>query len=74
MRTIGAIIVIVLGVLPALFAGFPDLAPAWFRQTVGGVPLSVVFMSVVMLVFVVLAGLFAGAKATRTVSEREAGQ
>ncbi len=74
MRTTGAIIVIILGALPSLLAGFPALAPAWFSQTLAGVPLSVVSMSAVLAVFVVLAGLFAGAKATRTVSERGEGQ
>ncbi len=67
MRTIGAIVVILLGALPALFAGFPGLAPGWFAGRAWGVPNSVLIMCVVMAIYVALAGLFAGAKAANTV-------
>ncbi len=59
MRTIGAIVAIILCALPAVFAGIPGAEPAWFSDRVAGVPLSVVFMSALLLVFAVLAALFA---------------
>ena len=57
MRTIIALISIVMVSLPSLFAGLPDLQPAWFSQHWQGVPVSVVFMSALMLTFVLLAGI-----------------
>jgi hypothetical protein len=57
LRTIIALIVIVMVSLPSLFAGLPDLEPDWFAQRWQGVPLSVVFMSGLMLAFVLLAGV-----------------
>jgi hypothetical protein len=57
LRTIIALIVIVMVSLPSLFAGLPDLEPSWFGQRWQGVPLSVVFMSGLLLAFVLLAGV-----------------
>ena len=57
MKTIAALLAIVMAALPSLFAGWPGLAPAWFDRQWQGVPLSVVFMSGLMLAFVVLAGI-----------------
>ena len=57
MRILGTLIVIVVCILPALFAGWPGTAPAWFDSLWRGAPLSVVAMSALMLVFVFLAGL-----------------
>ncbi len=58
LRTIGALVAIILCALPALFAGIPGLQPAWFSDRLAGVPLSVVVMAALMLVFVILARLF----------------
>ena len=56
MRTLGTIIVIVLCGLPALFAGWPTVAPAWFDNLWNGVPQGILAMSGLMLAFVLLAG------------------
>ena len=71
MRTIGALVVIVLCALPGLFAGWPGLAPGWFAGELGGVPLSVVAMVGSMAVFVVLAGLCSAAARDGKIVERE---
>ena len=56
MRAIAALIVIVLGLLPGVFAGEPATAPGAFASSLGGVPLGVVVMCVIMAVFIGLAG------------------
>jgi hypothetical protein len=58
VKTIGAIIAVILCALPAVLAGVPSLQPAWFAARTGGVPNSVIAMSALMLAFVVLAGIF----------------
>ena len=70
LRTIGAIVVIVLCALPGLFGGLPGLAPAWFADTVGGVPLSVWAMVASMAAFVVLAGLCSAAARDGAIVDR----
>ena len=72
MRIIGAIIVIVLCALPGLFGGLPGLAPAWFADTVGGVPLSVWAMVASMAAFIVLAGVCSAAAAGGGIVDRGA--
>ena len=57
MRVIGTLIVFVLAALPAVFAGWPGLAPSWFDGDFRGIPMSVVAMSGLMAVFIVLAGV-----------------
>ena len=57
MRIIVFLIVIAIVSLPSLFAGLPGLAPDWFDRRWQGVPLSVLFMSGLMLAFVLLAGV-----------------
>lgn len=57
MRTIAALVVLVLVSLPEIFAGWPGTAPGWFDQKLQGVPMSIVAMSALMLAFVVLAGV-----------------
>ena len=66
MRSLAALVVIILAVLPALFAGLPATAPGVFAESRWGVPVSVIFMSVLMAVFVLLASLCSNAaKGTR---------
>ena len=66
MRLLATLVVIILCGLPALFAGWPALEPAWFSSLLHGVPLSVVAMSGLLLAFVILAGFCsAAAKAAR---------
>ena len=60
MRALAAIIVIILGALPGIYAGEPGLAPGFFDSSLGGVPLSVVTMCVIMVVFIFLAGWCSG--------------
>lgn len=69
MRSIGALLAIILCAAPAVLAGLPSLQPAWFAERTWGAPNSVIAMSVLMLAFVVLAGLFAGLSDVRTVHE-----
>lgn len=57
VRVLGTLIVIILCALPAVFAGRPGIAPAWFDQSWRGAPLSVLAMCGLMLAFIVLAGL-----------------
>ena len=66
MRSLAALVVIVLAGLPALFAGVPGTEPAWFYGSLGGVPISVVFMCVLMAVFVVLAAICSNAAKGQT--------
>ena len=66
MRSLLALVVIVLAVLPALFAGVPGTEPAWFYGSLGGVPMSVVFMCALMVVFVVLAAICSNAAKGQT--------
>ena len=61
MRIIAFLFVVVMVSLPSLFAGLPGLAPGWFDDKVGGVPLSVVAMCGLMLAFVLLAGVCSAA-------------
>ncbi len=61
MRSLVALIVIVLGALPALYAGLPGLAPGWFDQRYMGVPMSVLAMSALMVIFVILAAVCSSA-------------
>jgi hypothetical protein len=57
VRAIATLIIIVLVSLPSLFGGWPGLEPGWFDERQWGVPLSVIFMSGLMLLFMILAGL-----------------
>jgi hypothetical protein len=57
VRALVTLIIVILVSLPSLFAGWPSLQPAWFAQSYAGLPLSVIFMSALMLVFILLAGL-----------------
>ena len=70
MRTIGALVVIILCALPGVFGGAPGLAPAWFADTLGGVPLSVLSMVAAMAAFVVLAGLCSAASRDAGIVDR----
>jgi hypothetical protein len=57
VRALATLIIIVLVSLPSLFGGWPRLEPGWFSDRYGGVPMSVIFMSGLMVVFILLAGL-----------------
>ena len=57
MRLLATLIIVILCGLPALFAGWPGRSPAAFGQDIGGVPGSVVAMSLLLLAFVAIAGV-----------------
>ena len=69
MRSIGALLAIILCAVPAVFAAIPALQPAWFAERSWGTPNSVLVMCGLMATFVGLAGLFAGLRDVRTVHE-----
>ena len=69
MRSIGALLAIILCAVPAVLAGAPQLAPAWFAERSWGTPNGVLVMTALMIAFVVMAGLFAGLGDVRTVHE-----
>lgn len=71
MRTIAAVIVILVCALPALFAGLPDLAPAWFAVRWGGAPLGVLFMCALMALLVVMAFVCSEAAKDRPLPHKE---
>jgi hypothetical protein len=70
VRAIGALVIILLGILPALFAGIPGLEPEVFESRLGGVPLGVVVMCLLMLAFI---GASAWCSAAARDSERKSG-
>lgn len=61
MRALGTVIVIILCGLPALFAGWPQVAPAWFNDLWNGAPLGILAMSGLLLAFVIIAGFCSAA-------------
>ena len=61
MRVLATLLIIVLGGLPSLFAGLPGITPDVFDSRLFGAPVGVIFMSVLMLFFVLIAGLCATA-------------
>ena len=61
MRVLATLLIIVLAGLPSLFAGLPGLAPDAFDGRLLGAPVGVVFMSALMLFFVLIAALCSGA-------------
>jgi hypothetical protein len=70
LRFLTAIIVFILCALPGLFAGLPDLQPAWFSDSIEGVPLSVVCMVASMAAFVALAGVCSAAARGQKIAQR----
>lgn len=74
MRIIATLIVVILACLPALFAGWPNSAPAAFGELFGGVPGSVVAMSLLILAFVVLAGVCGAIARGASAADEEAGR
>ena len=74
MRLIATLIIVVLAGLPALFAGWPGMSPAVFTALWHGVPGSIVVMSLMLLAFVVLAGICGALARNARGVEREAGQ
>ena len=67
MKTLGAIIAVILCAVPAILAGLPWIEPAWFGERTAGVPNGVIAMCVLMAVFVVLAGWFSALAARSSV-------
>jgi hypothetical protein len=65
LRIIAFLLVLVIVLLPSLFAGLPGVAPGWFDQRWQGVPVSVLVMSGLMLAFVLLAGVCSAAAKDR---------
>jgi hypothetical protein len=59
MKLIVSIAVVALYTLVPFFAGSPPSTPAFFLQTVGGVPLSALFVVVLLLAFPTIAWLLA---------------
>lgn len=74
MRLIATLIVIVLCAVPAVFAGWPGLAPAWFDVTWQGIPGSVLAMSALLLAFVLIAGVCGSIARGASAADREAGR
>jgi len=74
VRLIGTLIIILLAALPALFAGWPGRAPAFFSSLWHGAPGSIVVMSGLMLAFVVLAGICGIIARKAVAADEEAGQ
>ena len=74
MRLIGTLIVVILCALPAIFAGWPGLAPGWFDGAWQGVPGSILAMSVLMLAFVLIAGVCGAIARGASAADREAGR
>jgi hypothetical protein len=57
VRAIATLIIIVIALLPSLYAGWPGMAPGWFDERRWGVPLSVIAMCALMATAIVLAGI-----------------
>ena len=74
MRLIATLIIVVLAGLPALFAGWPGKSPAAFTALWNGIPGSIAAMSLLLLAFVVLAGICGVLARNARGVEREAGQ
>ena len=74
MRLIATLIIIILCGLPALFAGWPADAPAFFASLPGGVPGSIAAMSLLLLAFVVIAAVSSGIARRASVADQEAGR
>ncbi len=75
MRTFATLIIIVLGVLPALFAGLPGITPGWFDQRVMGAPAGVLAMCALLVLFVLIAALCSAvARNAAALSDNGAGQ
>ncbi len=72
MKTLLALVVIVLGALPAVYAGWPGLAPGWFDAVWQGLPAGVLAMSALMAVFVILAALCSAASRRRSAETEQA--
>ena len=74
MRIIATLIIIILCGLPAVFAGWPANAPAFFASLPGGVPGSIAAMSLLLLAFVVIAGFSTGVARRASAADQEAGR
>jgi membrane protein implicated in regulation of membrane protease activity len=74
VRLLATLIIIILCGLPALFAGWPGDAPAFFDARLGGVPGSILAMSGLLLAFVVIAAVCGVITRRDSASDREAGQ
>ncbi len=74
MWLLATLIIVILCGLPALFAGWPAKAPAFFDTRVGGAPGSILAMSGLLLAFVVIAGICGVITKGDSAPDREAGQ
>ena len=74
MRLIATLIIVIMAGLPALFAGWPGTEPAWFDITWQGIPGSVLAMSVLLLAFVLIAGVCGAIARGASAADREAGR
>ena len=74
MRLIATLIIIILCGLPALFAGWPGDAPGVFGARIGGVPGSILAMSLLLLALVVIAAVSSGIARRAGAADREAGR
>ena len=61
MKLLATFVVVALVSLPSIFAGWPAVEPAVFDARVGGVPVSVIAMVLLMAIFVGLASVASGA-------------
>ena len=74
MRLIVTLIIVILTGLAALYAGWPGASPAIFESRIGGVPGSILVMSVLLLAFVVIAAVSGGIARKAGDADREAGR
>ena len=74
MRLLATLIIVILCGLPALFAGWPAKAPAFFDTRVGGAPGSIVVMSLMLVAFVFIAAICGVITKGDSAPDREAGQ
>ena len=74
VRLIATLIIVVLAGMPALFAGWPGTAPAWFDISWRGIPLSILAMSALLLSFVLIAGVCGVIARGASAADREAGR
>lgn len=56
MKVLATLVLVAIVLLPAVFAGWPGAEPAVFDARIGGVPVSVIVMSVLIAVLAPIAG------------------
>jgi hypothetical protein len=73
VRAIATLIIIVITLLPSLYAGWPGFAPDWFDERHWGVPASVIAMVALMAFTVLMAGVCSLIAGSRSAAGKDAG-